>query len=351
MPALRQYASYIELSSILLALSACTSDKCWCLSRISNKMLRSSGESRLISLALLVIVASVQAQPPTTNAVNKWTFADGKFTASEGIVAECKAGMDVFPEKGMVSFADFSVEYKGTYKIVTNKGSTSPTKYLLWQRGCQKPPEADDKATFKASFEIPLRSIAMDSSTYFSAMEAMGERAALRYYTSSWGLFTSIPCIHKQVDQAWTELGRSTVKWNATRGGYFSKHNETTGETTLDTKLNALGIEATFASCFNDLQTGECTSYLQAPGVVVMADTRESSFYAMSEWVEYIALFFNREKKVGEIADTSRTRWLCHSANHKVAISTTPKVFASCMCVYWKIFPFSTKDASRASHK
>ena len=71
----------------------------------------------------------------------------------------------------------------------------------------------------------------------------------------------------------------------------------------------------------------------------------------MSEWVEYIALFFNREKKVGEIADTSRTRWLCHSANHKVAISTTPKVFASCMCVYWKIFLFSTKDASRASHK
>ena len=51
---------------------------------------------------------------------------------------------------------------------------TSTTNVALWntqQRGCPKPADADDRTKYAASFEVPLRSVALTSSTYFGAME------------------------------------------------------------------------------------------------------------------------------------------------------------------------------------
>jgi len=46
-----------------------------------------------------------------------------------------------------------------------------------------------------------------------------------------------------------------------------------------------------------------------------VANTRETTFYAEGEWIEYHAVFFNRELKVMEVTDMARERWLCHSAS------------------------------------
>ena len=46
----------------------------------------------------------------------------------------------------------------------------------------------------------------------------------------------------------------------------------------------------------------------------------ETNFYAMGEWIKYHALFFNREKAVQEVTDSSRERWLCHSDNNDLKV-------------------------------
>lgn len=53
---------------------------------------------------------------------------------------------------------------------------------------------------------------------------------------------------------------------------------------------------------------------------VQVADTVETNFYAMGEWIKYHALFFNREKAVQKVTDSSRERWLCHSDNNDLKV-------------------------------
>lgn len=273
----------------------------------------------VLALALLA-VASVRAQAPTTNTVNTWKEASGVFTAGGGLLAGCTAETDAFPEKARVAFANFAVEYKKTYKIVTNKGATPPLKYLLWQRGCPKPSEADSKSgdgspVYAGVFEIPLRSVAITSATYFGALEVMGERAALRLI-NDFGLYTSLPCVHKQVADKYTLV--KTGKWSPSVG-YHTVPNATNGVKVPDEDLNALKIEATFAACSLNAATQKCELWSTShPGLVQVADTMETNFYAMGEWIEYHALFFNRETAVQQVTDLSRERWLCHSNNNNM---------------------------------
>ena len=191
----------------------------------------SAGVMRSMLALGLLAIASVSAQAPTTNTVNKWKAeASGAFTSVEGSLAGCTAETDAFPEKARVAFANFAVEYKKTYKIVTNKGATPPLKYLLWQRGCPKPAEADSKngdgsSVYAGVFEIPLRSVAITSATYFGALEVMGERAALRLI-NDWGLYTSLPCVHKQVADKYTLVKTGT--WDPSVG-YHTVPNMTSG--------------------------------------------------------------------------------------------------------------------------
>ncbi len=49
----------------------------------------------------------------------------------------CTSTVDMFPSKVGGISADFSIEYRNTYKIVTNK--VAKTVYVLYQRGCEKP--------------------------------------------------------------------------------------------------------------------------------------------------------------------------------------------------------------------
>ena len=271
----------------------------------------------MLALGLLA-VASVSAQAPTTNTVNIWKAeASGAFTSGGGSLAGCTAETDAFPEKTRVAFANFAVEYKKTYKIVTNNGATPPLKYLLWQRGCPKPAEADSKngdgsSIYAGVFEVPLRSVAITSATYFGALEVMGERAALRLI-NDYGLYTSLPCVHKQVADKYTLVKTGT--W-ALSVGFYNVPNKTSCD-----DLNVLKIEATFSGCQLDAATQKCQLWSTShPGLVQVADTMETNFYAMGEWIEYHALFFNRETAVQQVTDLARERWLCHSNNNDIEV-------------------------------
>jgi hypothetical protein len=49
-----------------------------------------------------------------------------------------------------------------------------------------------------ASFQIPLRSVALSSSTYFPVMHYMGEKPAVRLYLSN-NMYSTNACMQKQV--------------------------------------------------------------------------------------------------------------------------------------------------------
>ena len=174
-----------------------------------------------------------------------------------------------------------------TYKIVENKAANK--KYLLHQRGCTRSTDATvtalkaDVATFGGEFEIPLKSVAVDSSTYFPFLEQIGERAAIRLY-NYFTTYGSSPCIRKQFADSWTKS--KSVKWDATNGWWADGNWNgafDAGEADSDAALAT--VEATFASAAG-----------KGKGTVLMSDTKESTFYGMGEWTEYIALWFNREQ-------------------------------------------------------
>ena len=120
--------------------------------------------------------------------------------------------------------------------------------------------------------------------------------------------------MHKQVSDGYTM--RMTGTWDSAVG-FYTVPNAATGTKVPVADLNALNIEATFAGCNLDPVTQKCNLGSSAhPGLVQVADTMETSFYAMGEWMLYQAFFFNREKEVQEVTDTSRERWLCHSNNN-----------------------------------
>ena len=102
-------------------------------------------------------------------------------------------------------------------QIVTNKAVTPNKKYVLYQRGCPEP----DVADADASFAIPLRSVALSSSTYFPVMHYMGEKPAFRFYTSG-RTYSGNACIHKQVRvRECVTCILSPALWAATRSADF----------------------------------------------------------------------------------------------------------------------------------
>ena len=202
----------------------------------------------LVQFQLVMLLHFATSAAATGNAVNRWTGpdADGLFSADGGMVEGCTEEMDVFPEKAKVFLANFAVEYRNTYKIVTNKAAAD-LKYLLWQRGCKKPTEdqVGGYSQYAGVFEIPLRSVALTSASYFGAMEVMGERTAVRM-VDSFQLHSSSPCMLKQAADGWTVVNNAfpAPLWDADSGFYRTVD----GRKIPDEKLNNLKIEATFHS-------------------------------------------------------------------------------------------------------
>ena len=56
-------------------------------------------------------------------------------------------------------------------------------------------PDVDGATSY---FEIPLRSVALSSSTYFPVLHYMGEKPAIRLYLSG-TMYSGNACMHKQV--------------------------------------------------------------------------------------------------------------------------------------------------------
>jgi len=263
-----------------------------------------------LALAIVLCAAVAHGAAPTTNYVNTWTYNPTAKTfdaGTTGTATTCVATEDQFPNKGVVSYANFKVTYHKTYKIVENKAANK--KYLLHQRGCTKSTDATvtalkaDTATFGGEFDIPLKSVKVASTTYFPFMEQIGERPAMRVYDSFTAGHGTTPCMQKQWADGWIKLKSAS---------------------------DAATVEATFGSG----ATGA--------GAIVMSDTAEPTFYGMSEWAEFMALWFNREQKVATLTDTVRSNWLqCKAENSKQLATATAKPKVLFVEYYFTSYPSS----------
>jgi len=232
---------------------------------------------RFCSFAFVLLsgLAIASAAAPYQNA---WTASADKttYTVVPGEAATCPATTDMFPVKIKDVGAAFSVQYKMSYKIVTNK--EAGTKYLLVQRGCTAPTDAElaaasligvtAMANITKTFTIPFTSVALTSSSYFPVFHYMGEKQAVRLYTSS-AMYSDDACMQKQAADGYTLTQSAT--YNAATSAYG------------DAAVNALNIEATFGSMYVASACKNC---------IKSSDTTKESFYHVGEWSEYVAAFF-----------------------------------------------------------
>mmetsp|Transcript_50782 Transcript_50782/g.126420 ORF Transcript_50782/g.126420 Transcript_50782/m.126420 type:complete len:492 (+) Transcript_50782:79-1554(+) len=248
---------------------------------------------RLI-LAALAVIAVASAQE--VNVKNTYSDA-GDVTA--GTVATCDTSKDYFPWKipagASKPTALYDVTYHKYYKVVKTTG-TSPKTYLLVQRGCTAP----TGVTADATFEVPLKSVAVASASWFKFFEAMGERHAIKGVN---GYYSTAPCMNKLfADGKVTDM--SFYSYNTTT----SLYQGATDPAAFTASIDAHFVD-TWTSGKNSIYIG--TSY-------------EPTYQAASEWVHYISTFFNKEEEVGLFSTRSRNRWVCSSTNADVSIA--PKV-------------------------
>eukprot|EP00285_Hemiselmis_virescens_P004924 CAMPEP_0173415996 /NCGR_PEP_ID=MMETSP1356-20130122/85164_1 /TAXON_ID=77927 ORGANISM="Hemiselmis virescens, Strain PCC157" /NCGR_SAMPLE_ID=MMETSP1356 /ASSEMBLY_ACC=CAM_ASM_000847 /LENGTH=491 /DNA_ID=CAMNT_0014378289 /DNA_START=15 /DNA_END=1490 /DNA_ORIENTATION=- len=250
-----------------------------------------------MKLALVFLAtAALLAHAQEVNIKNMHA-ADG--TVTGGTVAECDTSKDYFPWKtprgAQAPAAKFTVEYFNYYKVVTTTDA-SPKKYLLVQRGCPTPADV----TADMTLQVPLKSVAVASASWFRFFEAMGERHSIKGVN---GYYSTSPCMNKMFeDSKITDM--SWFGWNATTSLY-------TGAT--DPSAFTSSIEAHFVDAWTGGKNG-----------VYVGASYEPTYQAASEWVHYISTFFNKEEEVSLFSQRSRNRWICSSTNADVSVE--PKV-------------------------
>jgi len=249
-------------------------------------------------ILLGALLAVARGASPTTNAVNTYK-TDGTLDAA-GSLASCVAGDEAFPEKTTVSFGNFQVDYKKTYKRVVNTAVTPNKVYLLYQRGCPAP-TTETAGPNNGIFAVPLTGVKVDSSTFFPWFEYMGDRGAIRGVN---GMYTASQCMWKNEISGYTKNVAFGVSYDS--NGWYTMVDDDTNSTTPKVRTAAPeynGITSTMSG----------SAYPTGPAQIVLSDTLEKDYYSQSEWVEYVAVFMNREKQVLDHSKSTRERWVCHS--------------------------------------
>ena len=218
-------------------------------------------------------------------------------SAANYVGGQCVVGVtsgDLFPDKcaygtqfTQTVAADYSllweVAYYDSYKVVKNGDAV----HALHQCGVDAPTseELPAYAVEATLVEVPVTAVATTSSTYLPFIEMLGERRALKAYQSSF-YYVSSPCLRKMYRDGLIEA--QSGDW----------------PNTVNPDLEALGVQATFASSWG----------MDEHNAVLLTDTAEQQPNAVlktAEYVEYVGLYFNREKEAAAAIEHIVANWLC----------------------------------------
>ena len=160
-----------------------------------------------------------------------------------------------------------------------------------------------------AYYSVPVTKVSTTSTTYIPFIEMLGERAAIVALPSSVTAYVSSPCLKKRMAD-----GQVTT----VTGDTFS-----TGWTNRNTALTTAGVTLTIADSFSKA----------ALNAFVMTDTKETSTTASTklggttaalqsaEYIELVALFFNREAEANAAFGTIVDRYECTTKDIKAEIA------------------------------
>jgi iron complex transport system substrate-binding protein len=207
---------------------------------------------------------------------------------------------DYFPDKVSADFAEgFTVQYFSNYKVVTipKRGE----KYVLVQRGTTAPTNMAAGTVF---ITIPIERVAVLSNAYFPYFELLGERKSMRVTTKF--DYLNEACLQKMALQDGLLDGVTNRDLSASNP--FKTNN-------VDVIFRWSG------SRDNDLANSIANPHGLPP--VVRVDTgAEKTAAGFMEWIEYVSLFFNREREASRMVDEMKARYDCIVAH----VRLQPKV-------------------------
>ena len=134
--------------------------------------------------------------------------------------------------------------------------------------------------------EVPVKTVAVTSTTYLPYVEMIGERRAMKAYTSTFQYVTST-CLRRlyYVDEAIVEA------YNESSFSIIPEAVE--------------GVDVVIAD-----EWSVATTAPHAPSYS-MSDTHEDSVLRTAEYVEILGLFFNREREATEAFNLIAERYQC----------------------------------------
>jgi len=203
----------------------------------------------------------------------------------------CNGNEDLFPFKVQPNFSTlWDVEYKKTYKIITIKGTPDePEKHIIGYQCGTTPPAISElpsniqsDVTSDSFLELPVRTAYVASSTYVGFYELIGEIGTIKVSNAAG---VANPCYQKQTENSQTtELP-------------FSNDNFKVFPTNVDVAFASAGPYG--------LKTENATV------VIPVKENKETTNLAKAEWVEFFALFYNKEQTVAGVIDTIEEEYLC----------------------------------------
>jgi len=200
---------------------------------------------------------------------------------------------DYFPEKATAAFSEgFKVEYFKNYKVVdiVKRGE----KYVLYQRGTPKPDNVKFGDADPVFIPIPITRAAVLSNAYFPYFELMGERRSMVVTTKH--DYLNEACLQKMaIEDGMLDgvTGRDLAKSNP-----FKENN-------VDVIFKWSG------SRDNDLNNSPTNPEGFLPPVVRVDTGAETTAAGFMGWIEYVSLFFNREKEASRMVAEMKSRYDC----------------------------------------
>jgi len=208
------------------------------------------------------------------------------------------AELDYFPEKVTADKAStFTVSYHKSYKVVTNVGAEEA--YVLYQCGTPAP-DAERLAADGAlgsvevttTVAVPATQADVQSTSGLTFVDLIGERSHV--VATGESDYVSSPCYQQAINE-----GSITA--------YGFGESSPSG---VDVKFGYSGAEGNNA--------------------VGLTEYNEKSALGMAEWVEFVALFFNREGRATGVLDSIQGRIQCAAARAAEALAAAggvrPKV-------------------------
>lgn len=248
---------------------------------------------RILSLiGLIVLVAGCVVPVPSAPAPTAQTSTpmavenvvlDSNLT--DGCVENYDPNQDYFPQKTTVEYASgFTIEYFNNYKLVTVtnpwQDAEESFQYVLVQCGTPAPEGYDDALVL----DVPIQSIIALSTTYLPHLESLGLVDRLVAVDSL--LWTTTPAVQERIAaDAVIEVGSGS-----------SINVESVLELDPDLVM-AYGIG------LPDYDTHPILLEAGVP-VALNGDFVEQDPLGRTEWMKFLAAFFNKEGQATEIFDT-----------------------------------------------